>query len=191
MTSSVVIGHDLIELEAVIERGMRSVVEVGRALMAIRDGKKYRDRGYTTFSDYCRERWGFQDSHARLLVRSAKLAGEIEAQTGAMAPVNPRQTRELMRADDPVEVWAEVVEEHEPEEITAAVIRDHVERRREPVGAEAEAEPVDAEPVDAEPVSLPSLQDIAEDTFREAIRLALGFLAEDELVRMVIEECDR
>ena len=47
------------------------------------------------------------------------------------APANVRQTRELAKADDPVEVWAEVVEQHEPAEITAAVIRAHVDARAE------------------------------------------------------------
>jgi hypothetical protein len=49
----------LAELERVIERGLQSFVEVGKALADIRDGKLYRCQGDATFEDYCQQRWGF------------------------------------------------------------------------------------------------------------------------------------
>lgn len=136
--TKLVISPDLRALESVIERGMKSFVEVGNALLQIREKRMYRDRGYRSFDDYCRDHWGWNDSRARQLMRSAQVVGQIEATTGNTLPLpaNPRQADELARADEPEEVWAEVVQEHEPREITAAVIREHVEARRTPPPSE-------------------------------------------------------
>jgi hypothetical protein len=38
--------------EAVIERGLTTFVEVGEALLAIRDGRLYRQAGYKTWEQY-------------------------------------------------------------------------------------------------------------------------------------------
>ena len=42
----------LAELELVIERGLKTFVEVGAALLGIRDGRLYRET-HATFEDYC------------------------------------------------------------------------------------------------------------------------------------------
>ncbi|KKK81000.1 hypothetical protein LCGC14_2817880, partial [marine sediment metagenome] len=108
----------LSELEAVIERGLETFVEVGLALLAIRDGKKYREN-HSTFEGYCRERWEFTDRRARYLMEAAEI--------GTMVPVsNERQARELgpLREDEQavVEVWRELKEEY-GDDITAERIR--------------------------------------------------------------------
>ena len=54
----------LAELETVIESGIRTFVDVGRALLEIRDSRLYRE-SYPTFDEYCRERWGFGRIRAR------------------------------------------------------------------------------------------------------------------------------
>jgi hypothetical protein len=51
-------------LERVIESGLRTFVEVGEALMEIRDQRLYQD---ATFEDYCRERWGISQSLMELI----------------------------------------------------------------------------------------------------------------------------
>jgi hypothetical protein len=48
--------RSLVELEAVIERGKWTFLQVGKALTEIRDLRLYRN-AYDTFEDYCRERW--------------------------------------------------------------------------------------------------------------------------------------
>jgi hypothetical protein len=74
--------------EAVIERGLATFVEVGTALLAIRDGKLYR-KTHKTFEAYCRERWGFTDRRGRQLMDAA--------QVGTLVPNIPseRVAREL------------------------------------------------------------------------------------------------
>ena len=43
----------LAELEAIIETGTQTFVEVGNALLEIRKRRLYREQGYKTFEDYC------------------------------------------------------------------------------------------------------------------------------------------
>ena len=80
------------ELEAVIERGMQTFVEVGEALMEIRDGRLYK-QDYGTFEAYCKERWGFSRGHGYRLIAAAELSP-----VGDIPPANERQARELRAA---------------------------------------------------------------------------------------------
>jgi hypothetical protein len=41
----------------VIERGRRTFVEVGLALLEIRGRGLFRELGFSTFTEYCRKRW--------------------------------------------------------------------------------------------------------------------------------------
>lgn len=113
----------LVVLEDVIERGLSTFVQVGQALMEIRDARHYRVT-HGTFDVYCRERWGFSDRRARQLVEAAEI--------GTMVPVaNERQARELAPLlDEPEqlrEAWAEASTNGEP---TAAQVREVVARHR-------------------------------------------------------------
>ena len=49
--------------EKIIEKGKKTFIEVGRALLQIKEQELYRS-DYDTFADYCKERWGFNDSRA-------------------------------------------------------------------------------------------------------------------------------
>jgi hypothetical protein len=84
----------LSELEAVVERGRQVFVEVGNALMEIRDERLYR-LSHGTFEEYCRERWGFVASRARQLIAAAESVTVVTA-AGLPAPANERQARELV-----------------------------------------------------------------------------------------------
>jgi hypothetical protein len=53
---------------------MQSFVEVGAALIEIRDAKLYRD-GFDTFDDYCSERWDFSRQRAYQLIDASALVG--------------------------------------------------------------------------------------------------------------------
>lgn len=127
------VGARLQELEAVIERGKHAFLEVGRALLVIRDERRYKERGFRNFDDYCHEHWGFSRTNANRLIEAAAVAEEVVSMdTSLPAPANVRQTRELAKVPEGerAEVWAEVVEQSQPGAITAASIRDHVEARK-------------------------------------------------------------
>jgi hypothetical protein len=116
--------------EAVIERGRAVFVEVGEALMTVRDNRLYREQ-YDTFEVYCQERWGMTHRHADRLIESAEVFGGL----GPMGPkpTNERQARELaaLKGDPDVmaEAWRAAGERTEGRP-TAAVVREEVAKRR-------------------------------------------------------------
>lgn len=127
------------ELEVVIERGKQTFVEVGLALMEVRDRRLYKDAGFATFEKYCVGRWKFNRSYSHSLIDAAKTVQvlQLDNKTSAMAdaPSNERQARELAplaRKDPDVarEVWADVVTESKEndEPITAKKVRAAVQR---------------------------------------------------------------
>jgi len=71
------------ELENVIDVGLKIFVEVGNALLEIRDSRLYRE-GWGTFDEYYQGRWGFTDRRARLLMSAARTVTNLE--TGTVVP---------------------------------------------------------------------------------------------------------
>jgi hypothetical protein len=102
----------LAELKAVVDRGIKTFVEVGLALAEIRETRLYRET-HPTFEMFCREHWGFAASRARQLIGAAELVGV----TG-VTPANEAQARQLIPllrdegADAVVEVWREIQAEY-------------------------------------------------------------------------------
>lgn len=84
----------LSDLEAVIKRGLGTFVEVGEALMTIRDDRLYRQQ-HDTFEAYCRERWGFGRTYAHRVIEAAEVTSMLpignrpatESQARALRPV--------------------------------------------------------------------------------------------------------
>jgi hypothetical protein len=86
------------ECEEVIERGLETFVEVGQALMVIRDGRLYKAT-HSSFEDYCRERWDIDRVRAHRLIDAASIAGVLPM---GNTPANERQARALAPLkDDP------------------------------------------------------------------------------------------
>jgi hypothetical protein len=92
------------ELEAVIEAGLRTFLEVGRAVLEIRERRLYREQGFDTFEDYCRQRWHWSKTHINRQINAAEVAGNLapigvkprnEAQARELAPLPPEQQREV------------------------------------------------------------------------------------------------
>lgn len=102
-------SRDLKRLESIIEAGLRTFLEVGVALVEIRDSRLYRGH-YETFDDYCRERWGMSKTHANRLIASAVTVnqlGDIE-----VLPANEAQVRPLtlLPPDRQREAWEKAVQ---------------------------------------------------------------------------------
>jgi hypothetical protein len=93
------------DYERIIERGMSTFMDVGNALVTIRDQRLYR-RDFATFESYCKERWGFTRSRAYRLIDAVGIAGLLPAGE----PANEAQLRQLGPIrDDPeavAAVWA-------------------------------------------------------------------------------------
>src|SRR5512135_1315685 len=80
------------ECETIIDRGLATFVEVGTALLEIRDLRLYRAT-HGTFELYCRERWGISRVHAHRMIEAARVAENL-LPTGNI-PANERQARTL------------------------------------------------------------------------------------------------
>jgi hypothetical protein len=85
----------LAELEQIVDRGLKTFVEVGQALSEIRDSRLYRAT-HRTFEDYCRDRWGFSRQRGLQLIDAAEMT-TIVVTAGLPAPANEAQAREMGR----------------------------------------------------------------------------------------------
>ena len=112
----------LAQCEDVIARGLRTFVDVGEALLTIRDRGLYRD--YGTFEQYCRDRWGFVASRARQLIAAARIVSNVETVTN-VTPGSEGQARPLMSLgpEQQREAWAWAVETAPEGKITGAHVR--------------------------------------------------------------------
>ncbi len=70
----------LVQCEETISEGIQTFVEVGQALMSVRDNRLYRAT-HPTFDAYVEERWGFTKGRANQLVRAAAVAELISDTT--------------------------------------------------------------------------------------------------------------
>lgn len=123
------------ELETVVERGLKAFVEVGNALMEIRESRLYRAQ-YSTFDEYCQERWGFTAERARLYMRGSEVMAHL-SETPTMVgvlPANERQIRPLTKLDpdEQIEVWEMAVETAPNGKVTGAHVQKTVEEYTEP-----------------------------------------------------------
>ena len=84
---TVVEQSELAQHEATIERGLKTFVEVGFALMAIRDGRLYR-QNHGTFEAYCQGRWGFTRMRASQLIAAAEVAQNVNNCLQIPPPMN-------------------------------------------------------------------------------------------------------
>lgn len=114
-------GH-LYQLEEVITQGLNTFVDVGSALLEIRDKRLYR-ADYSTFEDYCRERWGWARSYANKLISASEAVNNL----GTIVPKLPTtesQARPLttLEPEDQVEAWKRVITSTPEGKITANVV---------------------------------------------------------------------
>jgi hypothetical protein len=123
----------LFDLEVVIDKGMRTFVEVGQALAEIRDSGLYRASNLT-FEEYCAQRWGMSRRFAYNTIASSRVVCSIEhiaTDTGErlLPPASEAVARELQPLSDMPEklkvAWAEAlaVGNDKP---TAKVVKDVV-----------------------------------------------------------------
>ena len=113
------------ELETTIQRGLNTFVDVGLALMEIRDSKLYR-KDYNTFEFYCHDKWGMNASRARQLISATETINNLESVTTVtLLPENERQIRPLMglEPEQQREAWQQAVETTPEGKVTAAHVQ--------------------------------------------------------------------
>lgn len=123
-------------LEQTIEHGLQTFVEVGTALMEIRDSRLYRET-HSSFEDYCRRRWGWSRIQAHRQIAAAEVCQNIMSGQNGLnllpmgnTPANERQARPLtaLPADEQADAWQEAVAESNGKP-TAAVVQAVVDRK--------------------------------------------------------------
>lgn len=113
-------------LEAAIEKGLQTFVDVGTALLSIRDERLYR-QDYGTFEDYCQERWGIVRRQADRLIQAAEVVENLRPI--GLIPSTESQTRPLtnLEPDQQREVWAKVVDTAPNGKVTAEYVQKIVD----------------------------------------------------------------
>jgi hypothetical protein len=121
-------SRDLIALESVIERGLKTFLQVGKALTTICDRRLYRTE-HPTFADYCKAKWKMSDRRARQLMDAAEVTSTI-AKSGTTVPKSERQARPLatLPPAQRAEVWQKAVAASPDGQPTAAEVKAAVEK---------------------------------------------------------------
>jgi phage N-6-adenine-methyltransferase len=125
-----IVTDRLLECERVIERGLNTFVEVGAALLEIRERELYKGI-YSTFEEYLYKRWDMKQSHAYRLMDAAGVVGNLQSSPmGELLPTNERQVRPLvgLPPESQFQVWQQVVETAPEGKITGAFVQEVVDK---------------------------------------------------------------
>ncbi len=129
--SSELTPSDFVELgdcEKVIEKGLSTFIEVGNALLVIRDKKLYR-ADYGTFEDYCQKKWSISDRRARQLIDATETV--VNVKSGTIVPVLPQvesQARPLtsLNSSQQITAWEKAVSHAKSSQPTAKEVQQAV-----------------------------------------------------------------
>jgi len=116
-------AQTLAHYEAIIAKGLKVFVEVGQALLAIREQKLYRE-AFGTFEDYLRQRWDLSRSYAHRLIDAAEVTERL-LPVGNILPMNEAQVRPLtsLPPEQQQEVWTEAVNTAPSGRVTAQHVK--------------------------------------------------------------------
>jgi hypothetical protein len=116
--------------ERIITQGIQTFVDVGHALLTIREHLLYRET-FTTFEEYCRQRWDLSRPRAYQLIDAAQVIDAVYTIVDIVS-VNESQARPLtsLAPAQQVEVLREVVETAPPSGITAQHVKETVKRAK-------------------------------------------------------------
>ncbi len=140
MVMSIRESQRLAELEKVIAKGQKTFVEVGLALVEIRDLRLFKGE-YSSFNEYCQKRWGWEQRYTRYVIAGAEAVKSLPEGTRTL--VNHETTaRELAKAapEQRAGVVQTIVAEGKP--VTAREVRRHLPPPpKQPSGAQGTAGP--------------------------------------------------
>ena len=118
--------NELERCEVVIKQGLKTFVEVGQALMIIRDKRLYKAE-YSRFEDYCNEKWNIGRKYANRLINSKKV---VENLISEIKPQNESQTRPLtqLNKNQQNQVWNSILRKYDTIKITRKIVTKEVQR---------------------------------------------------------------
>lgn len=177
--------------ESTIRRGLESFIEVGQAILTIRDQRLYRET-HNTFEDYCREVLDMSARRAYQLVDSAGVAMNLsnanncsqavgtsnhlpvnEAQARVLAALKPDLQRKVLAA-------AEAVAATSGKKVTAALLKKTAQGIAAPSAAEAsngmvashQVESANDDGGESGPTAQPDVIFLVDEATAQLIRLA-------------------
>jgi len=142
------------ELTGVVDRHLKSFMEVGRALSEIRDARLYRNT-HESFEEFCKEKWDIGRNYANKQIAAYEVTTNLssngyncthqltspdqmamEPQPVFRLPMNEAQVRPLVEAKlsgpEQLEIWGRVCEEAGPDgKITAAMVAKAVKGKNQ------------------------------------------------------------
>ena len=103
--------NELERCEVVIKQGLKTFVEVGQALMLIREKKLYRAE-FGTFEKYCNAKWNLQRHYVNRMISASEVVSNLVPQ--GTKPQTEKHARPLTKLEPELqaEAWQKVVEEH-------------------------------------------------------------------------------
>lgn len=121
---------ELTRCETVIERGLANFMEVGQALLVVRDKKLYR-LSHKTFAEYCSDRWQLGKTHAYRAMVAAEVTRDLSP-IGDILPANEAQARPLapLAPEERNQAWERAVEIAGGSQPTAAQVAEAAEEVR-------------------------------------------------------------
>ena len=173
-SNNTLVGHDLTEDEKAefqthtetIRGGLQSFVDVGRALVAIRDGRLYRG-SYSTFEKYLKAEWQLGRAYAHRIMQAAEAMDDDLSPIGNVMPSNEAQVRPLLRLpkEERASAWNDARALSLDGKPTAREVEKAVAMR---LGAATEGEMPVVDPEFAQ--LLPPTRDCYRKALRESIR---------------------
>lgn len=133
------------KLEAIVQRGLDTDLELGNALAEISDASLYRDT-HQTFEAYLRDRWGIRRSRDYQLSQTAEVADPPSSDPELPAPGTEPEPRAVapVRGGGPdslTNVWEQARHVFDDDGVTPVDIRANVYRRDQPAERKPEPRP--------------------------------------------------
>ena len=83
---------------AIIDSGLKTFIDVGNALMEIRDLRLYRQT-HSTFEEFCRERWKLSRPRVYQLIDASEIARNLSTIVDTPTPTHESQLRPLSKLE--------------------------------------------------------------------------------------------
>ncbi|MCC3409501.1 MAG: hypothetical protein JGK17_28900 [Microcoleus sp. PH2017_10_PVI_O_A] len=133
------------ELESIVEHGLQTFYEVGKALDEIREQKLYRE-SHKSFETYCRDKWGIARQTAHRFIAAAQVIENLTP-IGVKIPTKENQVRPLagLPRELQLEIWQEALESSPNGMPTGAAVQRLVDRRFPSLGSGRSPKDTDSE----------------------------------------------
>lgn len=98
--------YQYVHHEVLIRRGIHSFLEVGQSLMAIREGRLYRE-DYTTFAEYCEKRWGISRQRGYQMIDASQTQTIVSKIFDKKLELNESQAKAIGEFDE--DLWPAII----------------------------------------------------------------------------------